>query len=140
MSKETVPPTSSSAVPPAPVLTTKAKNVKTGSGTSSNASTNKKKGKGALLSQLLVACGKVSIEVSESMKQMKAVDRLYFKPSILDDYATATPMDKTYYEELLKLDMKKAAENYRTFTQDCHCMFSRILGQMSHDGTTTPAN
>ena len=64
------------------------------------------------------------------MKQMKAVDRLYFKPSILDDYATATPMDKTYYEELLKLDMKKAAENYGLFTQDWFCLFSQILGQI----------
>ena len=61
---------------------------------------------------------------------MKAVDMLYFKPSLPDDYATVTVVDKTYYDACLVLDMKKVAENYRLFTHDWFMLFSRILGQI----------
>ena len=61
---------------------------------------------------------------------MKVVDRLYFKPSLPDDYTTAMATDKTYYDDCLVLDMKKAAENYGLFTQDWFCLFSQIFGQI----------
>ena len=83
----------------------------------------------AFLSHLLVACGHVSMEVSISMKQMEAVTILYFRPVLPAAYATANATDKAYYDDILKLDMKKAAENYRTFQQDWYCMFNRIIGQ-----------
>ena len=84
----------------------------------------------AFLSHLLVACGHVSMEVSISMKQMEAVTILYFRPVLPAAYATANETDKAYYDDILKLDMKKAAENYRTFQQDWYCMFNRIIGQL----------
>ena len=84
----------------------------------------------AFMSHLIVACGHISMEVSISMKQLEAVTILHFRPVLPVAYATADATDKAYYNDILKLDMKKAADRYSTFQQDWYCMFNRILGQL----------
>ena len=84
----------------------------------------------AFSSHLIIACGHVSMEVSASMKQLEAVTILHFKPVLPAAYATANSSDKAYYDDILKLDMKKAADKYSTFQQDWYCMFNWILGQL----------